>query len=611
MGEVSHDAACTALLMPTLKHFEESTWTIEDGQVDCSINQRSNILPPNLSREKQEKWTLAKVNNFQEWADRNDCPNVCDAAFAFLDLPELGEFPFSLSFLCSKSEFFQAQARWRSESSSAQVNRITFIGPEITTDPRIVHMVLFWVYTDTFLDVHMLTNGTCNAATLLAMPGQHDVVAKPSTSVDLLELYKLAHFLGLKELKKKIKKYCFKPSASCSFNQTEEKLACLMARCSTAGDSGEEEVVVHVAEAYVRFTRGLACLCRWPLLFNQKKWDILMKTGRKHAHHWFAHVVPLYTYIFMPGASASEVVTWAAGLGLQEAAETSLGQHIEVSHTVYSFPIQCMSSFNVQPWQDCDMRNCLEFNELGVLSLERLTSIPHIKSLQRTYKERHGIDLANAFEASNRAWILPWAHMMAACSQIACVTREKGLSTIFPEWLQDVCMKIITRYSECEDEEVFIKCSWLVDRILLGPMNNNQGADAVDLSCCSSRDLVILQVCNCINKICRKMGGLRDLSTGAERSRLPLYYVPQILDAVCDALSMAAHAKLVGFTVKVSQTTRSRKRKDGADSQQQELAVALDSSHVLKDMLALSSSAEELNGARTLTHQQLDQGGLW
>lgn len=88
-----------------------------------------------------------------------------------------------------------------------------------------------------------------------------------------------------------------------------------------------------------------------------------------------------------------------------------------------------------------------------------------------------------------------------------------------------------------------------------------------------------MQVTSCINKVCRRMGGLRDLSSGKQRAKLPLLYIPQVLDAVSDALSMAANAKAAGFTVKVCKTSKSRRNAPESS----DVAAATDNNNVLGD----------------------------
>lgn len=152
------------------------------------------------------------------------------------------------------------------------------------------------------------------------------------------------------------------------------------------------------------------------------------------------------------------------------------------------------------------MRCYIESNDLGMLSLERVTSIPHVKSLQRSYYDQFKIDLVSAI-GEEKSWILPWAHMLAACAQIQTVTREHHLASIFPKWLQTVCGSIISRYGSFSDssvedlEDVCNKRGWLVDRMLLSSSSSDDasssssednGGASTDGS--TSKDLVVLQV---------------------------------------------------------------------------------------------------------------------
>ena len=120
------------------------------------------------------------------------------------------------------------------------------------------------------------------------------------------------------------------------------------------------------------------------------------------------------------------------------------------------------------------------------------------------------------------------------------------------------------------------------------------------------------QVTTCINKIARRMGGLRDLSSPSDREKLPLYYIPQILDAVCDGLSISAHAKTGGFTVKVQQ---SKRRKVSDDSNSNDLAHSMDGNRVLGSRPASSfcgSSPPVSQSNKPMSFLQVtDCGSLW
>ncbi len=115
------------------------------------------------------------------------------------------------------------------------------------------------------------------------------------------------------------------------------------------------------------------------------------------------------------------------------------------------------------------------------------------------------------------------------------------------------------------------------------------------------------QVSGCINRVCRRMGCLKDISCEEERKLLPLYYMPQVLDAVSDALSMAVQAKISGFSVRVTQTSRSKKRRDKNDKD--DLGSAMDFNGVLNFAQSTSSPATKKN--RTDNVSADDQGGLW
>ena len=453
-------------------------WTIDSSQVECLVNQSCSKLPPNVSGEKRDKWTLSKLYNFREWADRDTCSAVCDAAFAFRSDDSSQEptklFKFSLSYIYSKADFFTAVGQWPPGQSNKPPMQITYVEDETTTDPRVLEIIIFWIYTDVLLDVHTLTNGSCKAEDLLALPDQYFLVTKPTIMADMLDVYKVAFMFGMNRLMKKIRKHCFKPSMGCCFQATENKLACLLARCGTTDAEGD--VLLHIADSYVKFARGIPCLCRWPLMYSQKKWEILMEAGKSFSHHWFAHVVPLYIHIFMPSASCAEVIALADKYNLDEAAKKSIAMHLQAS----------------------DMRSSLEFNGLGTFCMERQTSIPHVRSLQRFYKVHYNIDLAEGMGPS-KSWVLPWAHMLAACAQIHSTVQEEKLAEISPDWLGKVCMSVLDRYgktaeNEQEEADVCVKRLWLVDRMVLGPLHDTSSVSAFDLAEYACRDMVVLQV---------------------------------------------------------------------------------------------------------------------
>lgn len=354
-------------LLPTTEDIPDIQWDTSDSRLDCKFNIK--MLDQKISPDKRSKWSLAKVYGFKEWCDRITCSAVADAKFVFVkdsDNQFRDEFPFSLSFAFSKSMFFGADARWRS-AQKASSEGITFIESNLTEDPRVLNLIVFNLYTDLLLDVHTLTHGSCDADTLLSLPNQFEMVSRPVIQCDLLEVYKVAHFLGMGKLLSKLAKYCLMPgSIACPCETLEMRLACLIARCQTCEDSGELELVKQAAKTYVKHTGGLACLVRWPLVYSREKWDILLSAGKDTAHHWFAHVVPLYVYIFFaPEArSVKDILSWASELGLAEAAKKPLGSHLT----------------------GVDMKHFLESTSLGTLCLERSTTIPHVRSLVRYYK---------------------------------------------------------------------------------------------------------------------------------------------------------------------------------------------------------------------------------
>jgi hypothetical protein len=420
---MSEDAKVQAL-MPTMNKVQEVPWCIDAKHTECCFNHKK--IPKNVCGDKRDKWNLLKVNGFMEWNDREKCSALCDAGFSFVDGNGVATgttFLFSLSYAFSKSAVLGADGMWRSRQQvDSATPKITCIEANITEDPRVVQMVIFYMYTELLLDVHTLTKGTCDGSILLDMANQYYIVSRPDIGCDLMEVYKLACFLDMKKLMSRMRKYCLMPSpGTCPFETMEMKLACVLARCDLSQDY---ELAKNAAETYVRYTKGLSCLCRWPLIYSQAKWDLLMKTARQVSHHWFAHVVPLYVYLYFPAtAQPKDIVNWAStALGLEDAMDQPLGCSVE----------------------GMDMRYCLESNEMGLLCLERVTTVPHVRSLAKYYRKEYGIDLAGIM-GEERSWVLPWAHMLGACAQIHAVTLEKSIGSISPSWLQNVCIKVVER----------------------------------------------------------------------------------------------------------------------------------------------------------------------
>lgn len=127
---------------------------------------------------------------------------------------------------------------------------------------------------------------------------------------------------------------------------------------------------------------------------------------------------------------------------------------------------------------------------------------------------------------------------------------------------------------------------------------------------------MVLQVTNCINKICRRMPGcLRDISKEAERARLPLYYIPQVLDSVSDALSISAQAKLAGFNIKVMQTSNNKRKREDPNNTDHSLGRAMDINGATRDCEPGQASTSFLSTAsfsqRQMYLARLDQGSLW
>lgn len=321
-------------LAATLDGFEKSVWMLEPRQVDCTFNQAVRDIPRNHPGQERDEFNIRNVQGFLEWADRQSCQAVCDGSLVLDCEGEDGGVLFSISFLYSKSVFFRKEGEWRMRRDQELRPQVfvTHVDRSITTDRKVLEVVIFWAYTGLLLDISTLTDGTCCPDKLSSLPNQHAMVWNPAGEVDLYEVFKLASHLEIQGLTKSLVQHCFKPSPSCSFGLMEHRLAGLLARCEIDDEAGEGELFDKVAETYVAFTGGLACLCHWPLFYSEKKWSMLMAAGKKVAHHWFAHVVPLYVHMFLDDSlKAKAIVEWSSGLGLMEAAEQSVGLSVAVS----------------------------------------------------------------------------------------------------------------------------------------------------------------------------------------------------------------------------------------------------------------------------------------
>lgn len=210
------------------------------------------------------------------------------------------------------------------------------------------------------------------------------------------------------QLTKKLREHCLiGTSADASYEKSERMLACLIARCSRATIEGEQELLpsamkvgialhicpmhasaVHAApeasrreQAYVTMTRGLACLCKWPLVFPKRIWDAMMIRASNICHHWIAHVLPLYALLF-PHACGEETkfILQVRNLPLVDATKAAMDHHLQAG----------------------DHRSCAVSNDLGVLRVVHGTCVPYVKGLAQEYMDLYGIDLHAAFAKLGR-----------------------------------------------------------------------------------------------------------------------------------------------------------------------------------------------------------------
>ena len=190
------------------------------------------------------------------------------------------------------------------------------------------------------------------------------------------------------------------------------------------GEGNEQSLVLlpSAIQAYITLTKGLSCLCKWPLVFPQRIWDAMMKSAASICHHWIAHVMPLYALLFPKscGKVTKFILKVRNDLPLVDSSMKPMDQHLQGS----------------------DHRSCAVSNNLGVLRVVHGTCIPYVKSLSAEYKKLYGIDLVAAFESNSGsssnsslkrrkgsaeaavgAWILTWTHMLAAAAQLRSAAR--------------------------------------------------------------------------------------------------------------------------------------------------------------------------------------------
>lgn len=104
--------------------------------------------------------------------------------------------------------------------------------------------------------------------------------------------------------------------------------------------------------------------------------------------------------------------------------------------------------------------------------------------------------------------------------------------------------------------------------------------------------------------------GVSDLSQADQRAKLPLYYAPQIMHAMCMAINRVVMTDIAGHTITIVPSgTVKRKREDNDNVQEKEFSLckSLDFCKCLKEVDGSAPStqfaAEHDNGE--------DQGDMW
>ena len=194
------------------------------------------------------------------------------------------------------------------------------------------------------------------------------------------------------------------------------------------------------------------------------------------------------------------------------------------------------------------------------------TCIPFIKSLQDEYIDSYGIDIAGALDdLSNKdenlvgSWILPWTEMLASCVQIQCALKEPKIKACVPKWVSQKLQTIMEKYGPYADaldlqgfEDICYNREWMIDRILMtdttSATQNNQVEREEDLLLKNSGGNIIhLCISECINHVHRRQGILK--ASEKMRRRLPLNYVPSIMNALADGISMSIRIRNAGACI--------------------------------------------------------------
>lgn len=282
-------------------------------------------------------------------------------------------------------------------------------------------------------------------------------------------------------------------------------------------------------------TKGLACLCKWPLAYEKKVWDAMMEEASSVCHHWIAHVLPLYALLFPETCSdGTAFILKVRSIPLPQAAGKSMRAHLSGS----------------------DLRSCGASSDVGILRVVHGTCIPYVKSLQQEYRDRYAIDLAAALEKTMGAWILDWLHILGASAQLLCAASEPKISGCVPAWVQQSLRTILERYGPYADsmdlerfEAACRKRAWKIDAIILG------STAAVNDPSASGGDLVKLCTVEYINKVRRDVG-TKTLSP----DRLPPSYFVGLMDSVSDGMSLAIRLRSSGSVIRAPGEAGNKRR---------------------------------------------------
>lgn len=590
------------LLQPTIHDFSKNfrQWSTVRGSRDRN-NLRVNDDQPCLLRG-QASWDVADNATVMLWRDR-DVPGTMDAELLLESeedlLPEerRHRFPFLAGLAGYHSAHIRSMmalhAQQQQQSLEGEKRKLRFvISKYATKEPAVLACLQFYLVTSLLVDVHRLTKeGTVPIAQALT----YDDVKNPEFSFDLLvtvpikwllvmccamltvrvaaqDLYHAAAYLRMHKLTKKLREHCLFGAftAVAPYHESERMLASIIARVARTSIGGEEELLPSAIAAYVRMTKGLACLCKWPLAFEKKVWDAMMQEAASTCHHWIAHVLPLYALLFPEacGQGTSLILMVRANIPLMQAAEKSMKTHLS---------------------EGCDLRGCSASDDLGILHVVHGTCIPYVQDLAFEYRERYGIDLRAALQRHQvrtvypnkqqdvcvnmmklneclimfleqsespdkncGPWILDWLHVLAATAQLLCAMKEPKISECIPSWLAQSLQLVMQRYAPYADsmdlakfEAACAKRDWRIEPLIVG------SAAAANDPRASGGDLVKICILEYINRHRR--------TKNQQQKQQPTYFVG-LMDSISLGMGLAIRLRSSGSVIRAPGEVGNKKR---------------------------------------------------